>query len=272
MLLSSSGSGKNVYRIGGASFGLAGVFWLLNLIVLFTQGQPPVEGQAFLDYVVKQRLALQGAFLIFFVIDVLLVLGVTALYLALKHSGTYFLFGSVLGVVAITIDLGNTVVTYAVLGLSSSYSVATNEAQRFAYGAAAEFARVIILDVGAPFFNILFSISILAMSASEIPVPWHSRGHSGNRLWVTVFDSCTHSLGDLVPSCWLQTLQVATKLIDALPPKVSKFWPNVPESSDAGNCAPRLIWDVRQESNMNRDLSGASLCRARLLDARSPRF
>ena len=179
MLLSSSANGKNVYRIGGASFGLAGVFWLLNLIVLFTQGQPPVEGQAFLDYVVKQRLALQSAFLIFFVIDVLLVLGVTALYVALKHSGTYFLFGSVLGVVAITIDLGNTVVTYAVLGLSSSYSVATNEAQRFAYGAAAEFARVIILDVGAPFFNILFSISILAMSLTVLRTFGKSTGYLG---------------------------------------------------------------------------------------------
>ncbi len=166
--LNSPQTWKDLHKVGGASFVVAGVLYLVNFAILAIVGPMPSEGQAFLKFVYDQRLLAQIAFVVFLIIDVLLVMGVSILYFASTRPGTSNVVGPVLGVVALTIDLVNTVLAYTLLGLSASFAGATTEGQRIAYGVVGELVRGMTLDVGTSFFLILFSISVLVMSMSTI--------------------------------------------------------------------------------------------------------
>ncbi len=127
----------------------------------------------------NQRLLGQTLTVVFLIIDSLLIVGISTLYLASARPATLNLVGSVLGVVALTVDLVNTVLTSSLLGLSASFAATTTEGQRIAYGVAAELVKEIALDVGTPFFIILFSVSILVISLSTINFAGKPTGYLG---------------------------------------------------------------------------------------------
>ncbi len=170
-MLSSEQEWEGLHKVGGASLVGAGVLYLVNLALLFallsSAGLPPSEGQALLRYLYGPRLLGEIISLVFLVIDVLLIVGLTVLYLA-SRSRTRLAVGVVLGVVALTFDLVSSVVTFALIGLSTSFAAATTEGQRIAYGAVAELANGITFQFGESFFFILFSVSILVLSLSAI--------------------------------------------------------------------------------------------------------
>ena len=69
-------------------------------------------------------------------IDVLLVVGVSMLCFASSSPGTLNMVGSVLGGVALTVELVITVAAYSLSGLSTLFTAAITEEQRIAYGVA----------------------------------------------------------------------------------------------------------------------------------------
>ena len=156
-------------RLGAASFIVAGVLYIVNFGFLLVIGEPPSAGENLLRLVNQQKLLGQTIFIVFFIIDILLISSILALLVALRKSDNGFsLIGGVLAVASLTIDLVNTILAYAIIGLSQAYSTSTIEARRVAYAVSAEVLSQITFDVGTRFFMILFSISTLILASAML--------------------------------------------------------------------------------------------------------
>lgn len=165
-LLESQQEWKGLRRVGGLSLILAGALYLISIGLFVPLGIPPSEGSAFLNFVFQDRSTLQFIFAAFFFIDVLLVVGVASLYFWLRQGRASVVIGCILGVVALTVDLVNSVFTYSLLGMSSALAASSNDAQRMAFGAAGQLLSIVIQGIGLQFFYIVFSITIIAVSLS----------------------------------------------------------------------------------------------------------
>ena len=163
-MLSSPQSWKGVHETGGGLLIVAGMLYLADFTLLIVLGNPPSDGALLLTTIAPQN-AFQATILIFFAIDVILVPAVAALYVVLREAnGTYAMVGGVLALVALAVDLVNSVVAYSLIGLGSSYAAATSEASKAAYAAIAEFVLGVSYGIGTRFFIILFPLAILITS------------------------------------------------------------------------------------------------------------
>jgi hypothetical protein len=165
-LLESQQEWKDLQRVGGLSLILAGALYLISIVLFVPLGIPPSEGSAFLNFVFQDRPTFQFIFTAFFFMDVLLVVGVASLYFWLRQARASVAIGCILGVVALTVDLVNSVFTYSLLGMSSALAASSNDAQRMAFGAAGQLLSIVIQGIGLQFFYIVFSITIIAISLS----------------------------------------------------------------------------------------------------------
>ena len=151
--------------MGGGLLIVAGLLYLVDFVLLIVLGNPPSEGAHLLKSIAPQS-TFQITIIIFFVIDAMLVPAATALYIVLREvNATYAMVGGVFALVALTVDLVNSVVAYSVIGLGSSYAAATSEASKAAYAVTAEFVLGVSYGVGTRFFMILFSLAIVITSA-----------------------------------------------------------------------------------------------------------
>jgi hypothetical protein len=164
--LESQKEWEELRRVGGLSLILAGALYLISIGLFFPLGIPPSDGSAFLNFVFQDRWTFQFIFTAFFFMDVLLVVGVASLYFWLRRARASVVIGCILGVVALTVDLVNSVFTYSLLGMSSALAASSNEAQRMAFGAAGQLLSIVIQGIGLQFFYIVFSITIIAISLS----------------------------------------------------------------------------------------------------------
>ncbi len=160
----SSPQTKGLQKTGGGLLIVAGLLYLVNFALLIVIGNPPRDGALLLKTVAPQT-TYEITIIVFFVIDTLLVPAVAALYVVLREgNGTYAMVGGILALVALAVDLVNSVVAYSLIGLASSYASVTTEASRAAYAVTAELILRVTYDTGTPFFIILFSVAILIIS------------------------------------------------------------------------------------------------------------
>jgi hypothetical protein len=163
--LSSPNAWKGLHETGAGLLIVAGVLYLVDFALLIGIGNPPSDGALLLKSIAPQ-ITFQVTIIIFFVIDAMLVPAVAALYVVLREvNGTYAMVGGVFALVALTVDLMNSVVSYSLIGLGSSYAAATSEASKAAYAATAEFVLGVSYNIGTRFFMILFSLAVLITSA-----------------------------------------------------------------------------------------------------------
>jgi len=163
--LSSPQAWKGLHETGGGLLIVAGLLYLVDFVLLIVLGNPPSEGALLLKSIAPQS-TFQITIIIFFVIDAMLVPAAAALYIVLREvNATYAMVGGVFALVALTVDLVNSVVAYSVIGLGSSYAAATSEASKAAYAVTAEFVLGVSYGVGTRFFMILFSLAIVITSA-----------------------------------------------------------------------------------------------------------
>ena len=156
---------KGLHETGGGLLIVAGLLYLVDFALLIVLGNPPSEGALLLKSIAPQS-TYQITIIIFFVIDAMLVPAAAALYIVLREvNATYAMVGGVFALVALTVDLVNSVVAYSLIGLGSSYAAATSEASKAAYAATAEFVLGVSYGAGTRFFMILFSLAIVITSA-----------------------------------------------------------------------------------------------------------
>jgi hypothetical protein len=77
-------SWKGVYRAGGISMLLAGILYLIGTAFGMILGTPPGNSAAYLQSLASHPVLAKITYGIFGLVDFLLVLGILALYLALK--------------------------------------------------------------------------------------------------------------------------------------------------------------------------------------------
>jgi hypothetical protein len=154
-------------RIAGISFMAAGILYLFNLATLASLGPLPSGGEAFLTFLHAHILVGQLTTALFFVVDVLLIIGFTGLYFATGMRSPTMVIATVLSVVALTVDEISNIVFLSYINLSNFYAAATSDSQRIAYGAVSDFASGIVLTFGESFFFILFSLVMVAICLSK---------------------------------------------------------------------------------------------------------
>ena len=139
-------TGKWLYRVGGLCALVIGIAYLITIALYARVGAPPSGGEAWLQYLAGKT-TLWWAILGFSVLTDLLYIPVAfALYLALSGvARSAMLVATACVGLFIVLDLAVTWSNYAsLLTLSGNYAVATNEAQRMAYVAAANYASAVL--------------------------------------------------------------------------------------------------------------------------------
>lgn len=140
---SPDSSWRGLYRAGGVSALLAGVLYIVALVLDFSVPPSPTSGgDAILQYIASHRTLYIIEQALWLGPSILLMVTFLALPLALKHlNKSYVAIGALLGIASWALSLawpttggGAHVLVY----LSDQYSVATSAAQRAAFAAAAE--------------------------------------------------------------------------------------------------------------------------------------
>ncbi len=163
--MSTDPTWNGLYMVGGASFLLIGILVIIEIVLLLLLGGLPTSGQAVLTSLSGQtgfKLLYQSAITISAGTHLLFIPAVLALYVALKWvKKTYALIASGLVGLFIVVDLSVNVVNFfSLVALSDKYSVATTEAQRAAYVAAADLS-VAAIAVGLPLATVAISVGVL---------------------------------------------------------------------------------------------------------------
>jgi hypothetical protein len=153
-------SWKGLYRWGGVSAMLVGVFVFIGIAIALVLGTPPSGGEAVLKYFSGQATLAYTFYGLGIVLDLLLVSVVLALYLSLKGvNKSAMLAATGFGGLYLALDLGVTAITWiALVTLSQNYAAATSDVQRAAYLATADYA-VGMTSVSWPVYSsAIFSI------------------------------------------------------------------------------------------------------------------
>ena len=138
--------GKWLYRVGGICALVLGIAYLITIALYARVGVPPTGGEAWLKYLAGKT-TLWWAILGFSVLTDLLYVPVAfALYLALSGvARSAMLVATACVGLFIVLDLAVTWSNYAsLLTLSGNFASATNDAQRVAYVAAANYASAVL--------------------------------------------------------------------------------------------------------------------------------
>jgi len=156
---------KWLYRVGGISALALGIAYIIILPLFARVGAPPIgDGEVWLKY-------LQGKTTVWWTIlglsvltDFLFVPVGLSLYVALERVNKYaMLIASAFVALFVVLDLAVTWTNYgSLLTLSRLYSAATNDVQRAAYVAAANYASAVLASRTEVFYAIVdLSLGIL---------------------------------------------------------------------------------------------------------------
>jgi hypothetical protein len=137
---------KWLYRAGGISALALGIGYIIIIALYVPMGAPPSGGEARLAYIAGNVTAWWAILGLSVLTDFLFVPVALSLYLALKGiDKNMMLLATAFVGLFIVLDLAITWTNYAALiTFSGSYAALTNEAQRAAYVAAANYASVVL--------------------------------------------------------------------------------------------------------------------------------
>src|SRR6266545_4143347 len=139
--------GKWLYRVGGISALVLGVAYIVIFPLYAHVGAPPSgDGEAWLKYLDGKTTVWWAILGLSVLTDFLFVPVALSLYLALKRvNRNAMLIGTALVLLFVVLDLAVTWPNFAsLIVLSGSYAATTNDAERAAYVAAADYASAVL--------------------------------------------------------------------------------------------------------------------------------
>jgi len=154
-------SWKGLYKWGGISALMAGVLYIIALLLALSLGVPSsATGEGTLKWFSGQTTLAYTWYGLAIAADILLVPALLALYLALKGiNKNAVLAAAGIGGLALALDLGVNLITWiALITLSENYAAATSDIQRAAFVATADYAVGITSVSATVFSSIIFSI------------------------------------------------------------------------------------------------------------------
>lgn len=157
---------KSLYRVGGVSAFVIGIGYMVTIPLIAFAGFPPSGGEASLKYFAGKTTVWWAIVGLSVITDLLYVPVALSLYQALKGiNRSAMLVATVFVGLFIALDLAVTWVNEAALiSLSGSYAVATNDVQRAAYVAAADYASAVLASRLAAVYAIaVLSFAILVI-------------------------------------------------------------------------------------------------------------
>jgi hypothetical protein len=156
--------GKWLYRVGGISSLVLGLAYLITIALYAHVGAPPSGGEAWLKYLAGKTTVWWAILGLSVLTDLLFVPVALSLYLALKGvNRNAMLVATAFVGLFIVLDLAVTWSNYAsLITLSGNYTAATNDAQRVAYIAAANYASAVLASrLEAVYAIVVLSFGIL---------------------------------------------------------------------------------------------------------------
>ena len=156
--------GKWLYRVGGISALVIGITYLITILLYAHVGAPPSGGEAWLKYLALKTTPWWAILGLSVLTDLLFVPVALSLYLALKGvNRNAMLVATAFVGLFIVLDLAVTWPNYAsLITLSGHYATATNDAQRVAYIAAANYASAVLAShLEAVYAIVVLSLGIL---------------------------------------------------------------------------------------------------------------
>jgi hypothetical protein len=152
--------GKWLYRVGGISALVLGIGYLITIPLYAHVGAPPSDGEVWLQYLAGKTTVWWVILGLSVLTDLLYVPVALALYLALKGvNRNAMLVATACVGLFVVLDLAVTWPNYAsLITLSGHYTAATNDAQRAAYIAAANYPSAVL----ASRLETVYSIMILS--------------------------------------------------------------------------------------------------------------
>jgi hypothetical protein len=158
-------SWNGVYKVGGVCLLLAGLAIFAVAILSIVIGPPPGGAEEYLQALARHASAAALNFGLFALADVMLLLGVLAIYLALRHiAKNAMLIATALLVLFVVLDLAITELnSLTLVALTQHYAAATTETQRAAYVAAADYALA-TLPIGTFLSYFVSSVGLLIAS------------------------------------------------------------------------------------------------------------
>jgi hypothetical protein len=135
-----------LYRVGGISALVLGVGYIATIAVYYRVGAPPSAGAAWLTYLAGKTTEWWVILGLSVLTDLLYVPLALALYLALRGvNRSSMLVATAFVGLFVVLDLAVTWAHYAsLIMLSGNYAAATNDTQRAAYIAAADYASAVL--------------------------------------------------------------------------------------------------------------------------------
>jgi Domain of unknown function (DUF4386) len=152
--------GKWLYRVGGISALVLGIAYIITIPLYAHMGAPPSGGEVRLKYLAGNTTVWWAILGLSVLTDLLFVPVALSLYLALKGvNRNAMLVATAFVGLFIVLDLAVTWSNYAsLITLSGHYAAATNDAQRAAYVAAANYASAVL----ASSLEAVYSIMVLS--------------------------------------------------------------------------------------------------------------
>jgi hypothetical protein len=156
--------GKSLYRVGGISALALGIAYIIIFPLFAHVGVPPSGGEVWLRYLEGKTTVWWAILGLSVLTDFLFVPVALSLYLALKRvNRNAMLVATAFVGLFVVLDLAVTWTNYAsLLTLSGLHTAATNDVQRAAYVAAANYASAVLASRTEVFYSIVdLSIGIL---------------------------------------------------------------------------------------------------------------
>ncbi len=154
---------KGVYKAGGIALILVAVVFLIAFYPSSISGGNPTTAEELLS-TAQERLTFSLVNLLGILLELLLIPGGLAIYLALKDiRKTAILIGVSLWELFVVLDIIRLSVAYSVISLSNGYAAATSETQRDAYVAVSNLAFGFSFGVAYTVVDTLFFASALVI-------------------------------------------------------------------------------------------------------------
>ncbi len=159
--------GKWFYRVGGISALVIGLSYITIFPLFARVGAPPTGGEVWLKYLEGKTTVWWGILGLSVLTDFLFIPVALSLYLALERVNRYAMLVATAFVgLFVVLDLAVTWTNYAsLLTLSGLQAAASNDVQRAAYVAAANYASAVLASRTEVFYSIVdLSVAILVIS------------------------------------------------------------------------------------------------------------
>jgi len=156
---------KRVYKVGGIGLLASGVIFVVGAVLSMMIGNPPADAEGYLKSVAGHQALSFATFGLFALTDFLMVPGIIALYLALRHiSRNAMLIAAGLMALYVVLDLAITEPSsLALVALTRHYAASASDAARAVYVSAASYALA-VLPVATFYSYVISSIGFLIAS------------------------------------------------------------------------------------------------------------